>query len=1519
MRNTAFTAFLGAFLFCFAQQLPAQIVINEFMASNALTIKDPDYQDNVDWIELYNSGTTNVDLSGYLLTDNISDSLKWTIPNGTSIGAGQWLLLWADGKNSGLHTSFGLSKDGEELALFNAAGQKLDEIVFSAQEVDVSYGRKTDGDSSLGYFTTATPGAANNTQAYNGFALFNTHFSEKSGFYNAPLSVAILNPSGKGTVRYTLDGALPTESSLVYTQPIALAQTTVLRARVFRTDLIPGPVNTQTYFIGENFEQRKLPVLSLSTNPANFYDPATGLYVQNFKPEWEYPIHLEFFEPDGLPGFEFDAGVQVGGENAWILPQKLLNIHARKEYGGGSVAFQVFPDNPRADFEDLILRCSGNDWSNTFLRDGLEQGLTQPYMDVDVQDFRPCAVFINGTYLGLHNMRSREDVEYLKLKYKISADSIDLLENEGLVLEGNDLIYQQMIARLNSGVQNDAAFSALAEIMDVENYTDYIISQIFCSNSSWGHNITCYRNQNGGKFRWFLYDYDRGFFANNSGNYAMDWATTTNGQSWSNPAWATLYLRKMLENTAYRTQFLRRFSDHLYVTYNPARINPMVDRLAGNIQYEMEHHQIPRWVGTSSSYGNAIPSFSYWENEVSNLKTFASARNSFMHSDLQSYFSVPGTASLQLVVSAPSHGWIEIDSLRIPTYPWSGTYFQQLPFALQAKPKPGFNFVRWERANSTTMSLIAAGSNWYFYDNITAPASNWNSILFDESTWSEGPAQLGYGDGDEQTLLYAGANSQNKTPAYYFRKQFNISDPSSVSSLQLQLIVDDGAVVYLNGAEVARFNMPVGAVQFNTLASVAISGAGENSWKVFDLPANFLVAGENLLAVEVHQAALNSSDLSFDANLSAVSLATPEVVGTNPVISVSLPDSAPKTYKAVFESDGSCILPDTVYSDLQLFASCSPYLAPGDVTIMPNAVLSVEPGVEIRMPVASDIWVLGGLEIQGTMANPVLIQAQNNAASWGGILIKSPTSAIHLSHFKLKKASAGRQRAYYPAAISAYHATLWIDHFDGTELLDNPVFARYSDINLSDSHLKSNVTGDCINVKNGLGVVENSLFEGGNAIDADAIDFDGVEGGIIRGNTVLNFLGSNDDGLDIGEQCQDLLIENNLIFHCADKGISIGQQSSATVRNNTIAYCNLGMGLKDQSEINIDHNTFFGNFIAVSAYEKHPGDQGGIGIISNCIASNNAIASFRADTTAFLNLTHCLSDTDTLGGTNVQANPLFAAPTFYDFNLQAGSPCLGTGSNGLNIGTLVSTPLTERPRLMFSEILYNDALGNDGEFVELYNPGLAPVDLTGYAITSAVEYFFPTGSSIAAGEYIVAAKNAANYTGPYQVFEWTTGKLSNEGETLLFIDPFGLPEDYVRYDNHAPWPEEMETIGRSLELIDAGLDDHFASSWKIGPWGGTPGAPTIVGTESQAGSTHLSMDVFPNPIDGSMLTIAFQNASNANAIRITDAYGHFVSVVNFEKRSIIQIPTSGWNPGVYAIALLDAGGKTIAVEKLVKI
>lgn len=167
------------------------------------------------------------------------------------------------------------------------------------------------------------------------------------------------------------------------------------------------------------------------------------------------------------------------------------------------------------------------------------------------------------------------------------------------------------------------------------------------------------------------------------------------------------------------------------------------------------------------------------------------------------------------------------------------------------------------QAWSASVTLVPARAIWRFNGSGADLGTAWQEPGYNDSGWAYGPAQLGYGDGDEATLI----NNSPVRPCYYFRHAFVVVDPAHYASLSLEVLRDDGCVVYLNGQEVARYNMPAGTISYSTWASSAI----EYAWDAPQTIANLLVAGDNVIAVEVHQGNATSTDVSMDLKLTGTS------------------------------------------------------------------------------------------------------------------------------------------------------------------------------------------------------------------------------------------------------------------------------------------------------------------------------------------------------------------------------------------------------------------------------------------------------------------------------------------------------------------------------------------------------------------------------------------------------------------------------------------------------------------------
>ncbi len=186
-------------------------------------------------------------------------------------------------------------------------------------------------------------------------------------------------------------------------------------------------------------------------------------------------------------------------------------------------------------------------------------------------------------------------------------------------------------------------------------------------------------------------------------------------------------------------------------------------------------------------------------------------------------------------------------------------------------------------------TLVGKNSTWSYLDNGTNQGTAWQSIGFNDSIWKIGAAELGYGDGDESTVVSYGPNASSKFITTYFRRHFTVANPGLYSSLTLNVKRDDGAVIYLNGVEVRRENMPAGSISYTTTTSNTTS---ETTYFSSTIPPSALLAGDNVLAVEVHQTNATSSDLSFDLELIGNLTGVPTVsVVRGPYLQMATPTS----------------------------------------------------------------------------------------------------------------------------------------------------------------------------------------------------------------------------------------------------------------------------------------------------------------------------------------------------------------------------------------------------------------------------------------------------------------------------------------------------------------------------------------------------------------------------------------------------------------------------------------------------
>jgi hypothetical protein len=859
----------------FSVSVNAQIVINEICSANGDITHETDFFNFPGWVEIYNKGSVSVDIGGYYLTDDASQNTKWRIPNGTVVSARGYRVVWCDDRNTGLHTNFKLDSDGEELVLSNSALAELDRVTYPKQYTNISYGRIEDGGSAWGYLSQPTPAARNNS-ATGSQRLANPVFGLKAGRYSGTQSISMTHPSAGAEVRYTTDGSEPTLSSAKYSTPVPVSKTTTIKAKAFLQGFLPSKTEVKTYFINEH--AFTLPVVSLSLRPQYLWDNTIGIYgdgtngktgnctnrLVNWNQDWDRHAAFEYFDKNGSKFFDQQVDIRIGGGCSRNNPQKSLVVKARDKYGSSTFDHDFFKTKDITRFGGFVLRNSGNDFYNTMFRDALMQSLTIDQMDIDYLAYQPTIAYLNGNYWGILNLREKIDGDYIEANYGIDKSDVDLIESWGNVIEGSNTHYNMYLDSLQKiDLTSEKAYQFINRYIDAQEFINYLTAQIYYCNTDWpGNNVKFWRQRSdNGRYRWILWDLDFGFGLYAGASYAthptLEFATQTNGPGWPNPPWSTLHIRLLLQNPTFREKFIQTFTTALSTTFRPQRVVNVIDDFQKNIKDEMPFH-LSRWNLSASN----------WNNEVQRLKSFAQERNDYMKGHLRSFFGLTDDVRFHLQAIPAGSGAVVMNGITSSDPVSDAFYYKGLPFEISASAAPGYEFSHFTVAKreATAVPLIAQGDEWRYFDKGSIPATDWAGEGYEDGGWATGKAQLGYGDGDEQTIVSYGGDPANKYITTYFRKTITVSDTVGLESLSGRVLFDDGVVVYLNGEEVFRNNLPAGPVNYNTLALDFIQS--ENIFYAFSIPRGKLKPGKNVISAEVHQNSASSSDISFDLSLS---------------------------------------------------------------------------------------------------------------------------------------------------------------------------------------------------------------------------------------------------------------------------------------------------------------------------------------------------------------------------------------------------------------------------------------------------------------------------------------------------------------------------------------------------------------------------------------------------------------------------------------------------------------------------
>lgn len=382
------------------------------------------------------------------------------------------------------------------------------------------------------------------------------------------------------------------------------------------------------------------------------------------------------------------------------MAQKSLAIHFRDRYGDDTLSYPVFSEGVD-EHSALILRNSGSDWGRAMMRDAVAQAVLATELDWDGQRTRPAIVFINGQYWGIHNIRDKINEAYIEEKYGYDQDELDILEWYQWVVEGSADHYSELFGYLESTDMSSASAYAYVDTqMDISQFIDYQIGEIFFDNYDWpGGNIKYWRPQEeGGRWRWLTFDMDMTMMWRNPltvgpNRNSLESALATDGPTWPNPPWSTAVFRSLMENQAFRDEFLQRFSLYLDTTFSSEHVNSAIRSHEETIEDEVGRH-IDRWY---QQLWNE-PTVETWQYHVGLMRQFVDARPDIMRSHLEAYYGIDSErigVDLNVGVGA---GTIEVSTVRMTDGSETIQLYPGRPVTLRAIPAPNHAFVRWEGA-----------------------------------------------------------------------------------------------------------------------------------------------------------------------------------------------------------------------------------------------------------------------------------------------------------------------------------------------------------------------------------------------------------------------------------------------------------------------------------------------------------------------------------------------------------------------------------------------------------------------------------------------------------------------------------------------------------------------------------------------------------------------------------------------------------------------------------------------------
>ena len=560
-------------------------------------------------IELYNNSDNDVNLTGYSLSDKSGE--QYTFKSGVIKKKGYSVIY----KNT---FKFGINNTNEVINLtYN--GQVIDTFNVNRLTGNISTGI-TDGKKV--YYKAVTLGNTNAKDTYKGFSE-TPKFNIDGGYIENDKEI-ILSTSDGSDIYYTINGSFPNKNSIKYDKPIKITKTTVIKAISYKDDFIESDIVSRTFNVGRH---HSIAYVSISSDYNSLFG-GNGL-ITNYNSNAEKKVSVEFYEQEGTLGTSFIADAKLSGMDSRKEPQKSISVYLRKRYGQSFVNYPFFNDMPYHIYSSILFRNAGEDPKNVRIMDAALTRILKGEMDIDMQEYRPVAMYLNGSYYGIYNLREKLNGDYVESKFGIDNDDIDLIKYN-TPTKGNSSDYNKLISYLDShNPAEKSVYEYLKTQIDIEELINYWIVESFYGNTDLG-NIRYWKSDDG-KWRFMLYD--------------LDWSLWNMGLDMGYPIKnvrvpAATYLsssvkivRKLYQNSEFKDLYLKSVAKYLKTTFKPDRMNKIIDELAKEIEEEMPYH-INKW---GSSYGLSMSS---WKNNLKSFKNNLNTRYNRVVNNIRSYFNL---------------------------------------------------------------------------------------------------------------------------------------------------------------------------------------------------------------------------------------------------------------------------------------------------------------------------------------------------------------------------------------------------------------------------------------------------------------------------------------------------------------------------------------------------------------------------------------------------------------------------------------------------------------------------------------------------------------------------------------------------------------------------------------------------------------------------------------------------------------------------------------------------------------